>query len=306
MAERSGITRIARRSAKPTASDKMSLIEADSVVASLWDQDALAWDRYWVPVFALFAKDLVAYASPKPGEIVLDLGTGSGIAAFEMCKAVPSVGLVVGIDRSEAMIRLARRKAARTHLSHVRFLRMDAEAIHFPDDFFDAAISNCGIGTVNFSDGLREVLRVLRPGGTLVLNDWHLIDVEPHRIFGDKLGKYRNPRPSQQLARERSALATMESFHHSLSPEVQRRLVSEAGFVKTRLESREYTVRLQGLEDYLTMRLCRAAIKREMRQMPLHQRRRFMAELTDRLQEFLHEENFVFSWTVFYIHGKKP
>jgi ubiquinone/menaquinone biosynthesis C-methylase UbiE len=304
MTERSGITKFARGSMNSAASDRMSLIEADSVLASLWDQDALVWDKYWVPVFALFAKDLAAYTSAKPGDIVLDLGTGSGIAAFEMCKAVPSVGLVVGIDRSEAMIRLARRKTARTHLPNVRFFRMDAEAIHFPDSFFDVAISNCGIGIVNF-DGLREILRVLKPGGILAFNDWHLIDVTPHRLFGEILRKHRNKNPSPQLARERAALAAMESFHRPLNPKTQRRLVSRAGFVKATLTGRKYRVCIRNLDEYLRMRLTRATLRREISQMVPHERRLFHADLDASLRQFVLQHNFVFDWHVFYILARK-
>jgi SAM-dependent methyltransferase len=94
---------------------------------------------------------------------------------------------------------------------------MSGEDLRFPHGFFDTAISNCGIGIPDFVKGLKEILRVLRPGSVLVFNDWHLIDVRPHRIFGEVLGKYRTLALSPQLARERSALARMESFHHSPS-----------------------------------------------------------------------------------------
>jgi ubiquinone/menaquinone biosynthesis C-methylase UbiE len=113
------------------------------------------------------------------------LGTGSGVAAIEVSKAASSVGLVVGIDQSDAMTALARRKAIKAHRRNVRFIKMSGEDLRFPDEFFDAAISNCGIGISDFSKGLKEILRVLRPGGALVFNEWHLIDVKPDRIFGE-------------------------------------------------------------------------------------------------------------------------
>jgi ubiquinone/menaquinone biosynthesis C-methylase UbiE len=284
----------------------MSLAEADLVLEGLWDQDAVVWDRYWVPVFRLFARDLVEDASPLQGDVVLDLGTGSGVAALEVCKAVRSVGLVVGIDRSGAMITLARKKAVRGHLRNVRFVRMSGEDIRFPDAFFDAAISNCGIGTSNFSEGLKETLRILRPGGVLAFNDWHLIDVKPHRIFGEVLGKYRTATPSPQLARERSALASMESFHHSLRSQKQLETVRDVGFRETRLTNRRYRVRMRGTKDYLRMRLCRATIGRELSEMSSSQRRLFLPKLRERLREFVKGNSFIFDWNVFYIHAKKP
>ena len=281
-------------------------MEADSVLKSLWDQDAAAWDRYWVPIFRLFARDLVRDASPSPGDAILDVGTGSGVAAIEATKAAPSVGLVVGIDRSDAMIALARKKAVKAHRRNLRFIKMNEEDLQFPDGFFDAAISNCGIGIPDFNKGLNEILRAVRPGGVLVFNDWHLIDVKPHRIFGEVLGKYRTVTPSSELAHERSALAGMESFHHSLSRKTQLEMTRHAGFRDAQLRNRRYRVRMPGVNDYLKMRLCRATIKREISEMPAIQRRLFLSELRARLREFVKESSLVFDWDVFYIRAQRP
>jgi ubiquinone/menaquinone biosynthesis C-methylase UbiE len=289
-----------------SGSDRISLVEADSVLRSLWEEDALAWDKYWVPVFRVFARDLVKDASPSPGDVVLDLGTSSGLAAIEVSRAVPSVGLVVGIDRSDAMIALARKKAVRVRLRTLRFIKMSGEALRFPDGFFDAAISNCGIGITDFSAGLKEILRVLRPRGVLVFNDWHLIDVKPHRIFGEVLRKYRTETPSPQLARERLALARMESFHHTLSSKTQLQTVHDVGFRHARLTNRRYSVRIRGVKDYLKMRLSRATIRREMSEMSATQRQLFLSELRARLSEFVKGKSLVFEWAVFYVRARKP
>ncbi len=289
-----------------TNSSRIPLAEADAVLKALWDQDAVAWDRYWVPIFRLFARDLVKDASPSKGDIVLDLGTGSGVAAIEASKAAPSVRLVVGIDRSDAMIALARKEAVKAHRQNVRFIKMSGEDLRFPNGFFDAAISNCGIGILDFGKGLKEILRVLRPGGVLVFNDWHLIDVKPHRIFGEVLGKYRTGAPSSQLTRERSALAGMESFHHSRSSKAQLEMIRDAGFRDAKLTNRRYRVRMQGVNDYLKMRLCRVTIRREISEMPPKQRRLFLSELRERLREFVKENGLVFDWDVFYVRAKSP
>ena len=281
-------------------------MEADSVLESLWDQDAAAWERYWVPIFGLFARDLVRDSSPSPGDVILDLGTGSGVAAIEVSKAVPSVGLVVGIDRSDAMIALARKNAVKAHRRNLRFIKMNGEDLQFPDGFFDAAISNCGIGTPDFKRGLKEILRVLRRGGVLVFNDWHLIDVKPHRIFGEALGRYRTATPSPQLARERSALARMESYHHSLSSKTQLEMAHDAGFGDVQLTNRRYKVRMPSVNDYLKMRLCRATIKREISEMSATQRRLFLSELRARLRECVKGNNLVFDWDVFYVRAFRP
>jgi len=282
----------------------ITLTEADSVQESLWEQDAVPWDRYWVPVFKLFAKDLVRVASPSSGDVVLDLGTGSGVAAIEVCMAVRSVGVVVGIDRSDAMITLARRKAIKLGFHNAKFIKMRGEELRFPDGFFDLAISNCGIGISDFESGLKEIRRVLKPDGIFVFNDWHLIDVKPHRIFGEALSKYRTRTPSPRLARERSALARLESYHHSLSSERQLQMVLDAGFGRAHITNRRYGVHMRDIREYLRMRMCRATIRREISEMSAPQRRLFLSELRERLQYFAKGNSFTFDWNVFYIHAK--
>jgi ubiquinone/menaquinone biosynthesis C-methylase UbiE len=284
----------------------MSLIEADSVLEPLWDQDAVAWHRYWVPIFRLFARDLVKKALLSRGDLVLDLGTGSGAAAFEAVKAHPSVGLVVGIDRSDAMIALANKEAIKTRIRNLRFIKMSAEALNFPDGFFDAAISNCGIGIEDFGKGLNEVLRVLSPGAVLVFNDWHLIDVKPHWVFGEVLRMHRTAKPSTQLARQRLALASMESFHRSLNAKAQLEMVHDSGFEDAQLSNRRYEVCMPAVEDYIKMRICRATIRREISEMSPKQRGLFLSELRERLRQFVRGDALVFDWDVFYIRAKKP
>jgi len=289
-----------------TSSSRISLTEADLVLRSLWDQDAVAWDRHWVPIFRLFARDLVTDASPSRGDIVLDLGTGSGVVAVEISKRTPSVGLVVGIDRSDAMIALARKKADAAHKRNMRFIKMSGEDLRFPDQFFDVAISNCGIGSLDFSKSLKEILRVLRPAGVLAYNDWHLVDVKPHRVFGEVLGKHRTTAPSPQLALERSALASMESFHHSLDSKTQQEMTRQAGFKNVQLTNRQHKIRLPSARDYLKLRLCRATIRREISEMSPRERRLFLSELGERLREFVKSKNLVFEWNVFYILAHRP
>jgi len=292
--------------AAPAARRELSLSEAESVWASLWDQDVNSWERYWVPAFIVFARDLVSGASLSPGGVALDIGTSSGVAAFEARRAVRSGGFVVGIDRCAPMIALARKKASRAGLRNVRFFQTFAEDLRFPEGFFDAVISNCGIPIVGLSGILKGILRVVRPGGKLAFNDWHLIDVKPHRIFGNVLGRYRTPNPSPELARERSALAKLESYHHSLSSEVQRQAVSDAGFRDVAVISHQHKVRLKSVDFYLKMRTTRATIRRELSEMSPDSRKGFAIELRNSLRQFRTRGGFVFDWPVFYISAEKP
>jgi len=108
------------------------------------------------------AADLAAVG---PGDRVLDVATGTGDLALELKRRVGPSGEVVGSDFSEGMLELARAKAA-----DIRFEHGNALALPYDDGEFDAA--TVGFGARNFSDlaqGLREMARVVRPGGRVVI-----------------------------------------------------------------------------------------------------------------------------------------
>lgn len=100
-----------------------------------------------------------------PGSRVLDVATGTGDLAVELSGRVAPGGEVVGMDFSEGMLELARRKAP-----GLRFEQGDAQALRYADDEFDAA--TVGFGARNFGDlqlGLSEMARVVKPGGRVVV-----------------------------------------------------------------------------------------------------------------------------------------
>jgi demethylmenaquinone methyltransferase / 2-methoxy-6-polyprenyl-1,4-benzoquinol methylase len=110
-------------------------------------------------------------ARVRPGSRVLDVATGTGDLAIELAGRVSPDGEVVGSDFSEGMLAHARRKAAsRGGGASLRFEWADALALPYDDDTFDAAA--VGFGARNFSDlagGLAEMVRVVRPGGRVVV-----------------------------------------------------------------------------------------------------------------------------------------
>lgn len=104
-----------------------------------------------------------------PGGRALDVATGTGDLAFELASRVGARGEVVGVDFAERMLEVARHKATALGAS-VRFEAGNALALAYPDDYFDAA--TVAFGARNFSDldrGLAEMVRVVRPGGRIVV-----------------------------------------------------------------------------------------------------------------------------------------
>ena len=138
-----------------------------------WDLAAAAYARHWHGPLAGVQGELLGLAAPAAGEAVLDVACGTGVVSVAAARAVGPAGRVLGVDLADAMVQAARQQAQDLGLGHTAFERMDAEQLTLPDAGFDLAL--CALGLMYLPDpdaALRELHRVLRPGGRAVLAVW--------------------------------------------------------------------------------------------------------------------------------------
>ncbi|HET6929721.1 MAG TPA: methyltransferase domain-containing protein [Candidatus Acidoferrum sp.] len=227
-------------------------MQPEQEIINRWSGSAPFWEKHRDIIRQMFApitEALVEDGQIGRGHTVLDIATGPGEPALTVASLVGPEGKVYGVDPIPEMVAAARREASRVGLQNVEFAVGFADQLPHPANTFDAVISRFGIMFFPSPvDGVREMLRVLKPGKRLAVAVWHFAERNPfHYSLSRVMDRYVHAPPPEPDA--------LDAFRFA-EPGKLRKVFAEAGVA----ESTERLVRFAietplPAEDYWTLRI---------------------------------------------------
>ena len=212
-----------------------------------WQRAASGWGRraerlrdFGMPVSAW----MIEHLSLQPGQRVLELAAGPGDTGFLAAELVRPGGVLLTSDGSEAMLEVARERAERLGIDNVEFQRLELEWIDLPAASVDAVLCRWGVMLiVDPAAGLREMRRVLRPGGRAALAVWDSPEVNPWATVPTRalvtLGHVEPPDP------------TAPGMFALAEPGGLQEMLEEAGFVDVVVDAVRVTRPYTDVDEYI-------------------------------------------------------
>jgi enediyne biosynthesis protein CalE5 len=279
-------------------------MQPEQEVIHRWTGSAPYWEKHREIIRQMFSpvtQALVEDGQIGTGQVVLDIATGPGEPALSVAGLVGPKGKVFGIDPIPEMVAAARRAADRLELRNVQFDVAFADKMPFPADTLDAVISRFGVMFLPSPvDGVREMLRVLKPGRKLALAAWHFAENNPfHYSLSRVIDRYVESPPVAPDA--------LDAFRFATSGKL-RAILSEAGAIS--VSERLLQFRIQAaisLEDFWTLRIeMSEKLREKIARLSNDQMTEVKRHTLESLREYVTDSGMSFPAEVLIVSGAKP
>jgi ubiquinone/menaquinone biosynthesis C-methylase UbiE len=278
-------------------------MQPEQEVINRWTGSAPYWEKHRDAIRQMFApvtQALVADGQIGTGHVVLDIATGPGEPALSVAGLVGPNGKVFAIDPIPEMVAAARRAAGLLELRNVQFDVAFADQLPYPADRFDAVISRFGVMFFpSPRDGVREMLRVLKPGGKLALAVWHFAENNPfHYSLSRVIDRYVESPPLAPDA--------LDAFRFAI-PGKLRAILSEAGAISLSERLLQFPIQAAiSLEDFWTLRIeMSEKLREKMARLSNDQMTEVKRETLESLREYSTDSGMRFPAEVIILSGAK-
>ncbi|HXA42714.1 MAG TPA: methyltransferase domain-containing protein [Candidatus Solibacter sp.] len=249
------------------SADDLTSEEQTAILAERYSQSAAGYDASWSPVIRPIGEHLLRHLPLATAVDVIDVGTGAGALLPSIQKAAPNA-TVLGVDNSEGMLRLARDKHAGP------LMLMDVQDLGLPDNHFDVAVAAFVLFHLPSPDRcLREVNRVLKPGGAFGSVTWAVVNDPPaDAIWAEELAA-----AGATIMR----LTATDSYSRCDSPEKVAALLEHAGFTSINAWTQPLDYQWQPDEHYIDQQFRGAMLRLRLLSAP--DREACLGRVRDRL-----------------------
>jgi len=261
---------------------------------------AEAYDANVAPRFEPIALEVFRLTNPKPNELFLDVGTGTGLLACLLAPHVLPQG-VVAIDLADGAISVASYRAGNAGIRNIRFEMLDSRNIVYPGKRFDGVAANLGMPNFGVDRVFQEVHRVLKPGGRFIFSEWPndypMTFTLPRELFG----KYGTLVPSKDLSLLREARQLFRNDPEAQAigdPTGVKKALAAADFDRANASIKGFPVRFRDAEELIAFTASFGWCERELREMTVDRRAAFDEELAARLQPLRTSNGIEDTWTV--------
>jgi ubiquinone/menaquinone biosynthesis C-methylase UbiE len=279
------------------------LMQPDHEVVNAWRDSAPFWEKYREIIRQMFGpvtQALVEDARIASGHSVLDIATGPGEPALTISAIVGSEGKVFGIDPAPEMVDAARRATDNLAFRNAEFKIASADRLPFLADAFDAVVSRFGVMFFPSPvEGVREMLRVLKPGRKLSLAAWHFADRNP--FF------YTLSRVMERFVDSPSLAPDAPDAFRFAAPGKLRDVLTEAGAIAPSERLLQFTIQASiSVEDLWILRSeMSEKLREKLAMLPRERANEVKRQALETLREYSTERGMSFPAEVLVVSGTK-